>query len=147
MDLNKMQKFKIYEIYKNKTILFYIIVLFYTEMVTEFCSSYFIFLSDKSMPSFGDPGKFAELTPIGVATCVILFVFFACLIIIPVIWLTIKSKHDNIRKIQVFSLWGTVVFAGALGVLMAVFGFTMPCKAAEALADFLNQKFSLFEII
>ncbi len=95
MDLNKMQKFKIYEIYKNKTILFYIIVLFYTEMVTGFCSSYFIFLSDKSMPSFGDPGK----------------------------------------------------FAGALGVLMAVFGFTMPCKAAEALADFLNQKFSLFEII
>lgn len=138
---------KIYEIYKNKKILFYIIVLIYTEIITEFCASYFIFLADKTMPSFGDPGEYAELTSAGVATCVILFVFFACLIIIPTIWLTIKSKNDNICKTQILSLWGVVVFAGALGVLLAVFGFNLPCKAAEALADFLNQKISLFKMI
>ncbi len=138
---------KIYEMYKNKKILFYIIILLYTEIVTEFCASYFIYLADKTMPSFGDPGKFAELTLAGVATCVILFVFFACLIIIPAIWLTIKSKHDNICKTQIFSLWGVLVFAGVLGVLMAVFGFSLPCKAAETLADFLNQKISLFKMI
>lgn len=138
---------KIYEIYKNKKILFYIIVLLYTEIVTEFCASYFIYLSERTMPSFGDPGKFAELTLAGVATCVILFVFFTCLIIFPMIWLTIKSKHDNINKTQIFSLWGVVVFAGVLGVLLAGFGFTLPCKAAEILADFLNQKFSFFKMI
>lgn len=138
---------KIYEIYKNKKILFYIIVLIYTEIITEFCASYFSYLAGKTMPSPGNPGKYAELTSAGVATCVILFVFSACLIIIPTIWLTIKSKNDNINKAQILSLWGVVVFAGALGVLLAVFRFNLPFKAAEALADFLNQKTSLLKMI
>jgi len=137
---------KIYETYKNRKILFYIIVLLYTEIVTEFCFSYFFYLFDKSMPSFGDPGKFAELTPVCVAFCVIIFMAFCCLIIIPLIWLTIKSKHDNVRKTQIFLLWGIIVFAGVLGVLLAIFDYTIPCKAAETLVDLLNEKFNFFKL-
>ncbi len=138
---------KIYETYKNKKVLFYIAVLLYTEIVTEFCLSYFLYLFDKTLPSFGDPGKFAVLTPVCVAFCVMFFIVCACLIFIPLIWLTVKSKHDNIGKKQVLLLWGSVVFAGVIGALIAISGFNMPCKAAEILADFLNDKFDFFKII
>ncbi len=138
---------KIYETYKNKKVLFYIVVLLYTEIVTEFCLSYFLYLFDKTMPSFGDPGRFAELTPVCVAFCVMLFIVCACLIFIPLIWLNVKSKHDSIGKKQVLLLWGSVVFAGIIGALIAISGFNMPCKAAETLADFLNDKFDFFKII
>lgn len=71
---------------------------------------------------------------------------FCCLIIIPLIWLTIKSKHDNVRKTQIFLLWGIIVFAGVLGVLLAIFDYTIPCKAAETLVDLLNEKFNFFKL-
>lgn len=137
---------KIYETYKNKQKLFSIVVVIYTEIVTEFCSSYFLYLFDKTMPSFGDPGRFAVLTPVCMVISVLLLIACVCLIFIPLIWLTVKSKQDNIRKSKILLLWGFVVLAGVLGVILAVFGFTIPCRAAETLANFLNDQFDFFRL-
>jgi len=135
---------KIYEIYKNKKMLFYIITLLYTEIITEFCASFFLYLLNRTMPSFGNPGRYAELTSVCIVICVILLTVFSCLIMVPLIWITVKSKGDDVRNQQIFLLWGTVVIAGVLGVFLAGFGFTPSYKAAEILADFLNQKFGFF---
>ncbi len=135
---------KIYEIYKNKRILFYILVLLYTEIITEFCSSYFLHLAGKTMPSFGDPGKIVELTPVCNVLSIALLIVFSCLIMIPLLWITVRSKRDNVRNTQIFLLWGSVVLAGVLGVFLACYGFSLPSKAAGIFVDFLNQKFGFF---
>lgn len=138
-----MKKNKIY----NTRIFFYILVFMCIEIVTEISSTFAFYITERTMPAFGDPGKYVKLTLMGVIICIVVLLMYIGLVILPMIWITIKIRYNKMKKSKIYFLWGIALFAFALGVFLADGRFTFLSKWAYVLAQTLNKNLVFFTAI
>lgn len=131
----------------KKTIFLYILAFMCIEIITEISSTFAFYIYERTMPAFGDPGKYAKLTLMGVIICIVILLIYIGMVILPMICITIKIRHNKVKKNKIYILWGIALFAFALGVFLADGRFTFLSNWAYVWAQTLNKKLVLFETV
>ncbi len=133
---------KIYNTYQSNKLYFYILLFLYTEVITAFCTGFFI--STLSVPSPGSPEHATDLSPLGQAISLSIYALGIILILTPVIYLTVKSIKNKIRIMQILTLWVCAITACILGLFLVLNVGSLAGNLAESLVTFLNDKFEIF---
>lgn len=131
-------------IHINTRIFFYILVFMCIEIVTEISSTFAFYIRERTMPSFGDPGRYAKLTLMGVIICIVILLIYIGMVILPMIWITIKIRLNKVKMSKICFLWGIALFAFGLGVFLADGRFTLLSNWAYVWAQTLNKKLVFF---